>query len=111
MAKFTNVSCTYTGGGIYVFTGLWNGDVWILSDISDYGTYDINPGIIEEEMDCDYDSHWKNVDYPLPRWIDILNAIRRNYGKPDCINLQLGEVERLFRHYHSNLNARINEEG
>lgn len=110
MARLTKVSCTYTGGGIYVITALYNNDVWISSDISDYGTYDISPEIIEEELDCDYEGHWKDVEYPLPRWVDLLNAVRRHYGEENCTNLILDEVEEQFRYYHKNLNTRINEE-
>ena len=85
----TNVFCTYTGGGIYVYHALYKNDVWILTDISDYGTYDISPAIIEEELDNDYDSHWKDVDYELPTWADILDSIRKHYGEPDCENIDL----------------------
>ena len=107
MNKFTNVSCTYTGGGIYEFHALYNGEVWILSDLDTYGLYDINPEAIEEQYDCNYDSHWMNYPHPLPTWAEILSAIICNYGHKGCTNLDPHEVERILRRYHPDLTLRI----
>lgn len=92
MSKLTNILCTYTGGGIHIYHALYESKVWISTDFNLYGTYDTNPLVIEEDLDCDYDSHWVNVDYPLPTWGDIIDSIRENMGSEDCRNLCLDEI-------------------
>lgn len=83
MAKLTNVSCEYTGGGIYVFTALLNDEVWFTTDFmtyDNYGCYDAPPAVVEEDLRPDgtinYDGHWKNPSAPLPQWIEIVMSLR-----------------------------------
>lgn len=83
MAKLTNVSCEYTGGGIYVFTALLNDEVWFTTDFmtyDNYGCYDAPPAVVEEDLRPDgtinYDGHWKNLSAPLPQWIEIVMSLR-----------------------------------
>lgn len=82
MAKLTNVSCEYTGGGIYVYTALLNDDVWFTTDFQtydSYGCYDAPLDVVEADIlpdgSINYAGHWKNPSYPLPQWIDILYSI------------------------------------
>ena len=110
MDKLTNVFCSYSGGGIYVYHALYNGKVWISSDLAYYGSYDVNPDLIESKYNCDYDSHWVTPDFPLPTWAELLDSIRQNYGKPNCTNLDLDEVERILRNCHPNLDRRLDEQ-
>lgn len=88
MAKLTNVSCNYTGGGIYVFTALLNDDVWFTTDFQtydSYGFYDAPLDVVEADILPDghinYDGHWKNPSFPLPQWLDILNAVKDTCGQ------------------------------
>ena len=81
MAKLTNVSCEYTGGGVWVFTALLNDDVWFMTDFEtydSYGCYDAPLDVVEADILPDghinYDGHWKNPSAPLPQWLEILNA-------------------------------------
>lgn len=83
MAKLTNVSCEYTGGGVYVYTALLNDDVWFMTDFQtydSYGCYDAPLDVVEADILPDghinYDGHWKNPSAPLPQWIDILQSIK-----------------------------------
>ena len=88
MAKLTNVSCEYTGGGIYVFTALLNNEVWFTTDFmtyDNYGCYDVPPAIVEDDLLPDgrinYDGHWKDPSAPLPQWMEILYAVRDACGE------------------------------
>ena len=83
MAKLTNVSCEYTGGGVYVYTALLNDDVWFMTDFQtydSYGCYDAPLDVVEADIlpngHINYDGHWKNPSAPLPQWIDILQSIK-----------------------------------
>lgn len=87
MAKLTNVSCEYTGGGIYVFTAKLNDDVWFMTDFQtydSYGCYDSPLDVVEADILPDgcinYDGHWKTPAFPLPQWIDILHAVKESCG-------------------------------
>ena len=108
--KFTNILCTYTGGGVYIFNALYNGEVWISTDFFSCGYYDMDPEVIAEKYDCDYDSHWKDYHGSLPTWADILSAVKGNYGKENCTNIDLYELERIIRRYHPDLSVRIDED-
>lgn len=83
MAKLTNVSCEYTGGGVYVYTALLNDEVWLLTDFltyDSYGCYDAPLDVVESDITPDgginYDGHWKTPSFPLPQWYDIIRSIR-----------------------------------
>lgn len=85
--RFTNVSFEYTGGGIYVFTALYNGEVWFVTDFlcpDSYGCYDIHPSKVEEDVTINglinYDGHWKNPSCPLPTWCEVVMAIEESFG-------------------------------
>ena len=121
MAKLTNVSCEYTGGGIYVFTALLNYEVWFTTDFmtyDNYGCYDAPPYIVEDDLRPDgtinYDGHWKDPSAPLPQWIEIVMVVREKYGDSmaDEISKRLpadkycrvGETEPP---YHNNITERM----
>lgn len=76
MAKLTNVTCDYTGGGIWVYSALFNNEVWLYGGLDWYfGSYDIaGPEI--DDTDQDYDAHWKNPSVPFPTWNEILDSLR-----------------------------------
>ena len=83
MAKLTNVSCEYTGGGVYVYTALLNDEVWFMTDFltyDSYGCYDAPLDVVEADILPDghinYDGHWKNPSAPLPQWLDILQSLK-----------------------------------
>ena len=83
MAKLTNVSCEYTGGGVYVYTALLNDDVWFMTDFQtydSYGCYDAPLDVVEADILPDgyinYDGHWKDPSAPLPQWYEIVRSIR-----------------------------------
>ena len=87
-SRFTNVSFEYTGGGVYVFTALYNGEVWFTTDFlcsDNYGCYDIHPSKIEEEVTpeglINYDGHWKDPSCQLPTWCEVIMAIEESFGK------------------------------
>ena len=76
MAKLTNVTCDYTGGGIWVYSALLNNEVWLYGGLDWYfGSYDI-PGSQIDDTDQDYDAHWKNPSVPFPTWNEILDSLR-----------------------------------
>lgn len=106
MATFTNVECTYTGGGVYVVTALY-GDVHFLSDLDTYGTYDVSTDVIEEVYNCDYDSHWKDPSDPLPSWGDLLSAIMDSHQDGYSNNMDADEVIKIMLRYHPDLSIRI----
>ena len=108
MAKLTNVSCNYTGGGIYVCTAQY-GDVYLASDLDSFGTYDVPWDDIEEKYDCDYDSHWKTSAEPLPTWAELLDAIRASYEEGVSTNMDFNEVRSILCAYHPDLRVRIGE--
>lgn len=97
--RFAHVECTYTGGGIYVFTALFNGEVWLMTDFDpcSYGTYDTHPQSIEEHFNLDYDGHWKDPSIPLPSWKEVYEVVKAHYGEESCSNLLLSEIETQAR--------------
>lgn len=110
MNKLTNIFCTYTGGGIYVFHAMYDDTVWISTDFELCGYYDTDPKVIEEQYGCDYDSHWKDYNGPLPTWAELLSAVKEHYGQEGCTNIDLVELEQIVRYFHPNLSIRINED-
>lgn len=108
MAKLTNVSCDYTGGGIYVVTAQY-GDVYFTTDLDLYGTYDVPWEDIEEKYDCNYDAHWKTSADPLPTWAELLDAIRDSYEAGVSTNMDFNEVRSILCAYHPDLRVRIGE--
>lgn len=94
-SKLTNVTCIYTGGGIYVYSALFNDEVWLYGGLDNYfGSYDI-PGEKVEESDMNYDAHWKTPSIPYPKWYEILASIRNN-----CDPSTYAEAERIILHYN-----------
>ena len=83
MAKLTNVYCTYTGGNIWIYTALFNDEVWLYGglDTDYFDSYDINPWQYEKEnngsFDCPAD-HLAIPSVPYPTFGDILESIRQN---------------------------------
>ena len=83
MSKLENVSCYYTGGGVYCATAKY-GDVYISTDFEMVGVYDVPVEDIENEdkYKFDYDGH--SVDpktCELPTWREFLTAIRNDGGE------------------------------
>ena len=114
MDKLTNVSCDYTGGGIYVYSALYNNDVWLTTDFygsGNYGSYDVPWASIGAEDDnYNYDEHWKDPAGPLPTWGEILESIRKNRDTEACSNMCFDEVERIIKQEHPDLDVRLNED-
>lgn len=108
-SNLTNVFCTYTGGGVYICTAKL-GDVWFMSDIESYDTYDVPYDDIEEKYDCDYDTHRKAPSCPLPTWAEVLDAIRESYTAGISDNMDMYEVEEDFHYYHPDLSLRVDME-
>lgn len=91
MAKLTDVSFNYSGGGIYVFTAKYNDEVWLTTDFmsyDNYGCYDAMPVVVEHDILPDgtinYDGHWKTPSVPLPTWGEIMEAVRDSYGDDEA---------------------------
>ena len=83
MSKLTNVSCTYTGGNIWVYSALYNNEVWLYGglDTCCYGSYDIDPIQYEKDNDCSFDCPSKHLaipSIPYPTFGEILESIREN---------------------------------
>ena len=103
MSKFEHVKCYYTGGGIWVYSALFNGEVWLYGGLDWYfGSYSIPAEEIEEQHDCDYDSYWKNPSIPFPTWNEILESIRA--AMPDSPNIS--EMEDALRSANPDMNER-----
>lgn len=105
----SKVECTYTGGNIYVCTAKF-GDVYLVTDFEMFGSYDIPYDEINEDIDFDYDSHWKDSAYPLPTWRELLNAIMKSYYNGRSKNMDPSEVEHQIKFLHPNLSTRLNED-
>ena len=102
MAKLTNVSCVYTGGGIYVYTAKFNDEVWLGTDFDLVGSYDTPWEVITDELNCDYDSHWKDPSVPYPTWGEILTSVYEN-----CDDCTYSDVAKIMEHYGDRLGQRI----
>ena len=103
MAKLTNVSCVYTGGGIYVYSARFNDEVWIGGGLDNYfGSYDLPLFVIDEYCYSDYDSHWKKASVLYPTWNDIIQSLREEYHDDPLLH----EMEASIIRYNPNLNER-----
>ena len=102
MAKLTNVSCVYTGGGIYVYTARFNDEVWLGTDFDLVGSYDTPWETITDELNCDYESHWKEPSVPYPTWGEILTSIHEN-----CDASTYSDVARIMEYYEDRLDRKI----
>ena len=101
MAKLTNVTCDYTGGGVWVYSARFNDEVWLYGGLDWYfGSYSIRGSEIEDEHDNDYDLFWKNPSVPFPTWNEILESLRT---APDS-DLFFDEWEHLLRHANPEVN-------
>ena len=101
---FKNVHCDYTGGGIWVYTALYNNEVWILTDFNLAGSYDMPIEQVENDIDEEsgciaYEKHNKAPSVPYPTWEDLLCTIG---GHP-----YLGEIESIVRRNGHELKDRI----
>ena len=113
MSKLTNVSCIYTGGGIYNYSAKYNDEVWLFSDFELTGSYDrpylhtvhygaddpyfANSDILEE----DPDAVEKEPSIPYPTWREVIESLRDN---PDQ------EPIDIIKEYHPDLSVRMNED-
>lgn len=107
--RLTDVTCTYTGGGIYLVTAKYE-DVYLVSDLETYGTYDVPYGDIEEKYCGDYDGHWKDSSFPLPTWADLYHAITRSYREGKSRNMDQAEVGNILFRNHPRVSLRLNEQ-
>ena len=83
MDRLTNVSCDYTGGNIWVYSALFNGEVWIYGGIDScfFDSYDIDPHEYERENDCTFDcpvEHLAIPSIPYPTFGEILDSIGKH---------------------------------
>ena len=108
MAKLTNVSCEYTGGGIYVYTALLNNDVWFTTDFltyDSYGCYDAPLDVVEADIlpdgSINYDGHWKDPSFPLPQWLDILKSLKDAHMDFTC--------DEVYKRLPANAYCRVGE--
>lgn len=111
MNRLTLATCDYTGGGIYIYTALFNGEVWVSTDFDLAGSYDIHPDEVERDLLPDgyinYDGHWKDPSVPYPTWKEIIRSVREVMGSdPD------GErIENYIRSHHRLNDPIIEKEG
>lgn len=90
MAKLTNVSCYYTGGGIWIYEAKYNDEVWIVTDFELSGSYDIPWNEIEGGSE-NYEEHWKLASVPYPTWKEIARSVREN-----CPDADIYSIDRLL---------------
>lgn len=103
MARLTNVTCDYTGGGIWVYSALFNNEVWLYGSLDWYfGSYSIKGSEIEDEHDNDYDSFWKNPSVPFPTWLEVLLSLR---SAPNS-DMFFAEWEDIIRRANPNMTER-----
>lgn len=102
MSKLSNVECYYTGGGIYVYSAMFNNEVWLYGGLDWYfGSYDIKGEEIENN-DMEYEKHWKSPSIPYPTWNEILQSLRDSLGSDP----NLYEMERQLRDANPDMNER-----
>lgn len=108
MAKLTNVSCEYTGGGVYVYSALLNDEVWFMTDFltyDSYGCYDAPLDVVEADVLPDgtinYDGHWKDPSFPLPQWMDIVLSLKTAGMEYTC--------EEVTKRLPANIYCRVGE--
>ena len=105
MKNLERVRCEYTGGGIYVYSALYNREIWLELDFSNEGfnSLDVPP----EEMEkygYNYEAHTKQPSIPYPTWGEILQSIRESdYA------WAYDDVARQLSFYGDRLSARIDE--
>jgi len=105
MKRFENVKCYYTGGGVYVYSALYNGEVWLYGGLDWYfGSYSIPGEEIEAEHDNDYDTYWKVPSIPYPTWNEILQSILDAYPEDD--HPEVVYMERQILDANPDMNAR-----
>lgn len=98
---FKNVCCDYTGGGIWVYSALFNNEVWLYGGLDNYfGSYDI-PGEEIEETGCHYEEHEKVPSVPFPTWQEVLDSIREN-----CDEVTFKAAEKSLRCFNPDLTER-----
>lgn len=107
MKRFEHVECDYTGGGIWVYSALYNGEVWLYGGLDWYfGSYDMKGDDIDPSAEPDvpdaYEAHWKVPSIPYPTWNEILESLRENLG--DDPNLD--EMEAQLRRANPDMNER-----
>lgn len=103
MKKLDLVRCDYTGGGIYVYSALFNQEVWLETDFDLVNSLDIRPDRMID-YGYNYDAHWKKPSVPYPTWKEILDSIRKNCDEDTCRH-----AEKIMRFYNPDLNARCIE--
>lgn len=102
MNRLTEVRCDYTGGGIYVYSALYNGEVWLYGGLDNYlGSYDRPGQVIEETHGCDYETYWKNPAVPFPTWREILESVREA-----CPEYVYRDVRRMMEHDCTDMDKR-----
>lgn len=73
--NFENTTVEYTGGGIYVFSALYNGKTWLYGPLDQYICgYDM-PGEEIYQGDQDYEAHRVDPPEGYPSWQDIIAAV------------------------------------
>ena len=107
MKRFENVNCYYTGGGIYVYSALFNGEVWLYGGLDNYfGSYDAPIEEVEADLDANgfiqYEKHEKVPSVPYPTWNEILASLRYRYGD----NPEVDYMELSLRRANQNMNAK-----
>lgn len=101
MSKLTNVTCEYTGGGVWLYSALFNNEVWLYGGLDWYfGSYDI-PGREIDDTDQDFGgTHWKNPSVPFPTWNEILDSLRSAFSDDPY----LSEMEEQLRDANPDMN-------
>lgn len=108
MYTFSDVFCTYTGGGVYCVTARLGDNLYLSSDLDLYGTYDVPYADIEAKYNCDYDSHWVTVTDPLPTWRDLLNAVIESHHNGGSRNMSVQEFCDILQKHHPDLSVPMN---
>jgi len=112
VSNLTNVSCVYTGGGIYVYSALFNDEVWLYGGLDNYfGSFDAPIDEVETDFDengfINYEKHWKTPSVPFPTWNEILQSLRDRFGEDP----QVDYMELSLRRANPDMNARCIGEG
>lgn len=118
MGKLTNVSCIYTGGGIYNYSAKYNDEVWLFSDFELTGSFD-RPYLHTVHYnadapflsDCDVleedpEAVEKEPSIPYPTWREVIESLRNN---PDQVDGSVIDPIDIIKDYHPDLSVRMNE--
>ena len=100
MKRFDRVSCAYTGGGIYVYSALFNGEVWLYGALDEYfGSFD-RPyeHMVDGCYEADPDARWKRASVPYPTWGEILQSIQDN-----CDRYVYNDITETYHFYYNDL--------